>query len=378
MRKKKTFTIAGILIAILVVIFGVYMYFSNSNAEKNATATEMAQVQRMKIKSTVSATGTIRPVDSVEVSSKITARIKSVLVKENDHVTAGQTVAILDGKDYEASNDQAEYKLINAKAKYNRVSYLNSIGAKSQEEMEDAQLTYDTASSNLEKTQSDLSETVIVAPMDGVVVGEPKSAGTMAVQGNSNPTVIMTIADMSKKQILAKVDETDIGSVKVGQNATFTVDTYTGKTFTAKVSKISQTDVTNSWNTNSSNSSASSSSTASVIYYYVVLDVDDPDNLLLPAMTARVDIVTSEKENALVVPISALKTDTKGSYVQLSLPDGTTEKRYVSTGIYSDEYVEIEDGLSDGDAVAITYKAKSSTASSAKTTRGGGPGGPPI
>ena len=378
MRKKKTFTIAGILIAILVVIFGGYMYFSSSNAEKNAASTEMAQVQRMKIKSTVSATGTIRPVDSVEVSSKITARIKSVLVKENDHVTAGQTVAILDGKDYEASNDQAEYKLINAKSKYNRVSYLNSIGAKSQEEMEDAQLTYDTAASNLEKTQSDLSETVIVAPMDGIVVGEPKSAGTMAVQGNSNPTVIMTIANMSTKQILAKVDETDIGSVKVGQNATFTVDTYTGKTFTAKVSKISQTDVTNSWNTNSSNSSASSSSTASVIYYYVVLDVDDPDNLLLPAMTARVDIVTSEKENALVVPISALKTDTKGSYVQLSLPDGTTEKRYVSTGIYSDEYVEIEDGLSDGDTVAITYKAKSSTATTSKNSRGGGPGGPPI
>ncbi|MBQ1855492.1 MAG: hypothetical protein II137_02715, partial [Anaerovibrio sp.] len=99
---------------------------------------------------------------------------------------------------------------------------------------------------------------------------------------------------------------------------------------------------------------------------------------LLPAMTARVDIVTSEKENALVVPISALKTDTKGSYVQLSLPDGTTEKRYVSTGIYSDEYVEIEDGLSDGDTVAITYKAKSSTATTSKNTRGGGPGGPPI
>ncbi|ORU00484.1 Macrolide-specific efflux protein MacA [Anaerovibrio sp. JC8] len=375
MRKKKTFTIAGVVIVILVAIFGAYTYFSSSNAEKNKPTTEMAQVQRMKIKSTVSATGTIRPVDSVEVSSKITARIKSVLVKENDKVTAGQTVAILDGKDYEASNDQAEFKLINARSKYHRVEYLNSIGAKSQEELEDAQLTFDTASSNLEKTQSDLSETIIVAPMDGVVVGEPKSAGTMAVQGNSNPTVIMTIADMSKKQILAKVDETDIGSVKVGQNATFTVDTYTGKTFTARVSKISQTDVTNSWNTNSSNSSSSSSS-ASVIYYYVVLDVDDPDNLLLPAMTARVDIVTSEKEDALVVPISALKTDTKGSYVQLSLPDGTTEKRYVSTGIYSDEFVEIEKGLSDGDTVAITYKAKSSAAASG--SRGGGPGGPPM
>lgn len=376
MRKKKTLTIAGIVIAIFAAIIGGYMYYTSVQTEQSKTATELAQAKTMKIKSTVSATGTIRPVDSVEVSSKITARIKSVLVKENDKVTAGQTVAVLDGKDYEASNDQAAFKVTNAKSKYDRVAYLNSIGAKSQEELEDARYTYDTAASNLEKTQSDLGETIITAPMDGIVVGEPKSAGTMAVQGNSNPTVIMTIADMSKKQILAKVDETDIGSVKVGQNATFTVDTYTGKTFTAKVSKISQTDVTNSWNTKSSNST-SSTTTASVIYYYVVLDVDDPDNLLLPAMTARVEIVTSEKENALVVPISALKTDNRGSYVLLSLPEGTTEKRYVSTGIYSDEFVEIEDGLSEGDTVAITYKAKSSSTSSGGGRRGG-PGGPPF
>lgn len=376
MRKKKTLTIAGIVIAIFAAIIGGYMYYTSVQTEQSKPATELAQAKTMKIKSTVSATGTIRPVDSVEVSSKITARIKSVLVKENDKVTAGQTVAVLDGKDFEASNDQAAFKVSNAKSKYDRVAYLNSIGAKSQEELEDARYTYDTAASNLEKTQSDLGETIITAPMDGIVVGEPKSAGTMAVQGNSNPTVIMTIADMSKKQILAKVDETDIGSVKVGQNATFTVDTYTGKTFTAKVSKISQTDVTNSWNTKSSNSTASTT-TASVIYYYVVLDVDDPDNLLLPAMTARVEIVTSEKENALVVPISALKTDNRGSYVLLSLPEGTTEKRYVSTGIYSDEFVEIEDGLSEGDTVAITYKAKSSSTSSGGGRRGG-PGGPPF
>ena len=228
-------------------------------------------------------------------------------------------------------------------------------------------MLFRSAESSLSKTESDLAETVITAPMDGIVVGEPKTAGTMAVQGNSNPTVIMTIADLSKKQILAKVDETDIGSVKVGQKATFTVDTYTGKTFTATVSKISQTDVTNSWNTNSSSSSSSSSS-ASVIYYYVVLDVDDPENLLLPAMTARVEIVTDEKENALAVPISALKTDSTGSYVMVQtdrgqVSEGTPrqEKRYVTTGIYSDEYVEILEGLSDGDMLAITYKSKSSS-----------------
>ena len=367
-----------VLVAVvLAAAVGGYSYYSSQQeAARQEASVELVAVSRQKLKSTVSATGTIRPVDSVEVSSKITARIKSVLVEENDVVKAGQTVAILDGKDYEATKDQASYKVANTRSKYNRAEYLYSIGAKSKEELEDAEYDYDTAESSLSKTESDLAETVITAPMDGIVVGEPKTAGTMAVQGNSNPTVIMTIADLSKKQILAKVDETDIGSVKVGQKATFTVDTYTGKTFTATVSKISQTDVTNSWNTNSSSSSSSSSS-ASVIYYYVVLDVDDPENLLLPAMTARVEIVTDEKENALAVPISALKTDSTGSYVMVQTDRGQVsegaprqEKRYVTTGIYSDEYVEILEGLSDGDMLAITYKSKSSSGKN-------GMGGPP-
>ena len=234
---------------VLAAAVGGYSYYSSQQeAAQQAANVELVTVSRQSLKSTVSATGTIRPVDSVEVSSKITARIKSVLVKENDVVKAGQTVAILDGKDYEATKDQASYKVANTRSKYNRAEYLYSIGAKSKEELEDAEYDYDTAESSLSKTESDLAETVITAPMDGIVVGEPKTAGTMAVQGNSNPTVIMTIADLSRKQILAKVDETDIGSVRVGQKATFTVDTYTGRTFTATVSKISQTDVTNSWN----------------------------------------------------------------------------------------------------------------------------------
>lgn len=364
--KVKWLVLAVILIAAAA---GGYMYYAQQQeaaANANANA-DLVETQRQSLKSVVSATGTIRPVDSVEVSSKITARIKSVLVKENDVVTAGQTVAILDGKDYEATKDQATYKVENTRSKYNRAEYLYSIGAKSKEELEDAQYEYDSAESSLSKTESDLAETVITAPMDGIVVGEPKTAGTMAVQGNSNPTVIMTIANMSKKQIIAKVDETDIGSVRVGQKATFTVDTYTDKTFTATVSKISQTDVTNSWNVNSS---STSSSTPSVIYYYVTLDVDDPDNMLLPAMTARVDIVTAEKENALVVPIAALKTDSSGSYVMVA-NGKEQEKRYVSTGIYSDEYVEITDGLTDGEQLAVTYKAKSSSNSKDKM------GGPP-
>ena len=353
--KRRTIIGIGALAAVLVA-GGVYWYMESSAAEKTAQAVETVAVQRMDIKSTVEATGTIRPVDSVEVSSKITARINSVLVKENDVVTAGQVVATLDGKDYEAKRDQAQYRVTNTRAKYNRMSYLESIGAKSKSDLEDAEYNYDTAQSTLEEANSDASETIITAPISGVVVGEPKTAGTMAVQGSDNPTVIMRIADLSKKQIKAKVDETDIGNIRIGQEATFTVDAFTDKKFTARVSKISQTDVTNSWDTSSS--ASSSSSGTSVIYYYVTLDVDDPENLLLPAMTARVVINTADRNDALVVPLSTLKTDAAGSYVLVLQEDGSQETRYVETGIYSDEYVEILGGLSEGERVVSTYTAK--------------------
>lgn len=365
------------LIAIVIIAacaFGGYKYYQTQQTAKQAAAIETTDVKRMDLKSTVSATGTINPANSVEVSSKITARITSVLVKENETVTAGQTVAMLDGKDYEAKRDQAQFKVQNTKIKYERAKYLYDIGAGTKSDLDDAQFNYDTAVSTLSETESDVAETVITAPMSGIVVGEPKTPGTMAVQGVSNPTVIMRIADMSQKQIQAKVDETDIGKIQAGQDATFTVDSYTGKTFTAHVSKISKTDVNSNWDTTSSSSSStSSSSSSSVIYYYVTLDVDDPDNELLLGMTARVEINTSQKDNALVVPIAALKTNTSGSYVLVANSDGTTTETPVTTGIYSGEYVEILSGLSEGQKVSITYKAATTTSSNSNKRQGGPP-----
>ena len=301
--------------------FGGYSYYEAQQAEKamRESAGETATAVRMEMKSTVSATGTIIPVDSVEVSSKITARIKNVLVKENDIVTAGETVATLDAKSLATKRDQAQFKVTNAKAKYDREAYLYSIGANPQTTFEDAQYNYDAAKSVLEETESDLAETIIQAPISGIVVGKPKTAGTMATAGTDYPTVIMRIADLSKKQIMAKVDETDIGNIKVGQQATFTVD------------------------------------------------VDDPENLLLPAMTARLEIETATKPSALAVPIAALKTDASGSYVVVEMPDGTKENRPVKTGIYSDDYVEILDGLIEGETVSISY-----TATQPQVVMGGG------
>ena len=368
LKKRPKLLIAVALVVICSI--GAYAYYEHTASASKAGAVETAEVTRMNIKSSISATGVISPVNSVEVSPKITARISTVAVKENDRVEKGQVVATLDGKDYAAKKDQAQYKLTNAQLKYERAKALYEAGAGSKQDLDNAQFEYDTAASSLSEAESDVAETVITAPMSGVVVGEPKTPGTMAVQGNSSPTVIMRIADTGTKQIIAKVDETDIGKIKVGQDATFTVDSYTNKTFTAHVSKISQTDTTYSWDTTNTTSSSAASS-ASDIYYYVTLNVDDPNDDLRLGMTARVDISTSQKENALVVPIAALKTNNSGSYVVVVHDDGSTENVMVQTGIYSDDYVEITSGLSVGDKVSTAYT------SSGKSSENNKQQGPP-
>lgn len=360
--------------------FGYHYYNQNVVEPKNTKTYETAQVMRTDLTKTVSATGTVQPRNSVEVSGKVTARIKEILVEENDHVTEGQVVAILDGKDYEAKLDQANFTLTNARQKLERTDRLYKIGAKSLEELQDAQYEYDRAKSAVELAEDDVNQTVITAPMDGVIVGEPKTPGTMAVQGSTNPTVIMRIADLSEKLVKAKVDETDIGNVKVGERATFTVDAYPEKTFEAYVTKISQTDTANSWDTNSTTSSSSSSSNA-VIYYYVTFAAPDNENLLLPAMTARLDIVVGQVHDALCVPIESLKTDAQGSYVERITKDpkgaDVAEKIYVTVGLYGEDFVEITSGnLNAGDNISITYEAAAKKKSQPTQNRMGPP--PPM
>lgn len=367
-----------LIAAVLVISAAVAYYFYSQQIEAETAQTfDTEKVVRMDLSRTVSATGTIQPRESVEVSSKITARIKEVLVEENQRVTAGQVVAILDGKDYEARLNQANFALTNMAQKLARTKRLYEIGAKSLEALEDAQYNYDRAKSEVELAESDVNETVITAPMDGVVVGEPLTAGSMAVQGNSNPTVIMRIADLSEKLVKAKVDETDIGSVKIGARAIFTVDAYPDEEFSATVHTISQTDTANSWD---STSSSGSSSSNAVIYYYVTFNAPDPKNLLLPAMTARLDINVGHAANSLCVPIEAIKTDGQGSYVErvTTDPQGrqSAEKVYITIGLYGEEFVEVASGdLRAGDDVSVTYQAAPKTSTSGQGNRGGMGGG---
>jgi HlyD family secretion protein/macrolide-specific efflux system membrane fusion protein len=356
--KKIIFAAVGVLILAVIGYFANNYYEQQQAAERAARRANVSTVERRDLAVLVQATGTIAPAQYVDVAPKKTGRITSILVKENDRVTKGQLVATLDSEDLETKKEKAEIEVRDKAAKYNRMQYLYSIGAKSAEELETALFNYDTAKTTLATAQADINDTLIYASMDGTVVGEPQTVGAMATQGTNNPTVIMRIADLSKKEIMAKVDESDIGAIKVGQDAEFTVDAYPGEVFRAKVKKISQSDTSTSWNIKSSTSSSSSTS-ASVIYYYVTLDVEDNENKLFPAMTARVDIVKDKRINALTIPITAVKADKDGAYVMVRTSDGKTEKRPIKTGITVEDYVEILEGLEEGEKVVSSYTALS-------------------
>ncbi len=366
-------------IIMLVLLAGIagggYAYYVKTVHNTAGAAQETAIAVKGDITSVVSATGTVKPVEAVDISSKVAGLIKELKVKENDTVKAGQVLAILEDTTLETTLAKAKYQVDNTGAKYQRLQYLHSIGAKSGADLEDALLNYQTALASYDAAKSSLNETVLVSPIDGVVMGEPATVGTLVTAGVNDPTVVMMIGNLSGKIIKVKVDETDIGRIKVGQEASFTVDAYQNQTFSGRVSKIGQisTATTTTNTSTSSSSSSSSSSTSSVIYYYVTLEAQDPNNLLKPEMTARVTINIDQKKDVLLVPLSALKTTTGGQSVTVLRDNGKTETVPVVVGITSGDKVEITQGLTEGDKLVISY-----TKSENKTTTKQNNGPPPM
>lgn len=374
------------LAAGLAVLLGIaggclyyYYYYHYGLKDKDAENQEIVSVTRGKITSTVSATGTVKPVNAVDISSQITALIKEIRVKENDFVKTGQVLAILDDEALRTTLDKDLYAVNNTEAKYRRAKYLHSIGAKSDADLEDALLNYQTALATYKEDKSNLDKTVLVSPQDGVVLGEPVSVGTLVTAGVNNPTVIMMIGDVSQKMVKVKVDETDIGKIKPGLQATYTVDAYPDKTFIGTIINIGQISTSttttsssssSSSSTSSSSSSSSSSSTNSVIYYYVTLTTEDLENLLKSDMTARVNIKISDKDNALLIPLAALKTSTNGQYVTVLRDNGKRENVPVTLGLTSSDKVEIVSGLQEDDKLVISYVKSQSTTSTKQRDHG--------
>lgn len=331
---KKTLILSVVVLAIAAG--GAYYY---QNKSKTVTAPQQTtQVERRDITSIVSATGTIKALNSVDISSKITARIKEIKVQENAQVTAGQVLVVLEDTGLQAQVTQAKERLDNAAIKYQRTSRLTSIGGSSNEARDNASMDYNIAKANYDEVMSKLDDTVIVSPISGSVIGKPLSAGELVAQGVNNPTVIMTVADMSKMQIEANIDQTDIGKIVLGQKVTFTVDAYPGKVFNGVVTIISRKAIVSQ----------------NVTYYPVTIEVADADNLLNPGMVARVSVLVSESKGVLTLPLAAIRSDKNGKYVVVPAPNGQTKNVPVTTGNSGDDRVEITSGLNEGDKVVLS------------------------
>lgn len=337
MDKKKW--IAGAIILCLLGGGGYWYSSSQTAVEETQQQIKTVAVERGDVKTEVSATGALSAVRSIEISSKVTGRITEMRVEENQHVQAGEVLAVLDSRALQQTLEQLRVKMDVAQANYKRAEELVEIGGYSIQQLDTARENYEVARTNYESKLADLGDYTITTPISGIVIGKPLEEGQTVVQGISAAQVMMKIADLTEMQIEADVDETDIGKVKVGQNVTFTIDTYSGKTFTGTVTKISN----------------QSTTTNNVIYYTVYVAVHPTNYDLKPDMTARLVINTNERHNVLYLPNEAVKVVNGQATVQV-LEKGKQVTKNVTTGLSGEMSTEIVDGLSEGDEVVLPTK----------------------
>lgn len=353
--KKKCFLI---LIGLLVIAGGYFGY--RWYASKNAVAVTPTKTQIVKygsISSVVTATGTLKAVNTVDVGSNTNGLLKRVYVKQNDSVSTGQILAEIDPEKTNNQLQQAILKAENLKSTYLRTQNMFNRGAVAKQDLETAQLNYELAVKDVEICRKALSDTVITATTNGIVIGEPMSEGQTI--GGSNLQTIMTIADLSEMKVVALVDESDVGKIRVGQHAEFTIDAFPYVNFSGTVKIISNSVTIQS----------------SVNYYKVEISVYKNKYDLRPGMTARVSIVTGKNAHALLVPLLAIKESAGKEYVEVKI-DGRTEKREVVIGLTDDENAEITSGLKENDVIIIPTAKASTSGDTKKSGSGGGP--PPM
>ena len=348
-NKRKWWIIA--LIALAVGSF--YGYRSYQTSSKPAPVGQPYKVTMGNVIAVVSATGTISPVNSVDVSSKINGRIIEVRVNENDMVTANQIIILLDDRSIQAQVEQSKAKRENALANLNRTEILAAAGALAKQQLDADRTTYRVADAAYDDIVSGLEDTIIRAPISGMVIGKPIPAGQTVAPGISNPMVLLTVVDLATMQIQALVDESDIGKVKVGQKVLFTVDAYPNKKFSGIVSVIS----------------SKANLQQNVVYYTVYINVDSPEGLLKPTMTARVSVNVDERDNVVFIPLSGVKDNKGRRSVQKIGADGVVQPVQITTGLGNDQQIEVLSGLKAGDEIMLP---QGKAAAAAATSGAGG------
>lgn len=310
MNKKKI-----ILIAVAVVaVAGISIRLFGGSTAKHKVTYETATVIKGEISESITATGTIEPVTEVEVGTQVSGIIDKIYADYNSVVTKGQLIAEMDRVTLqsEVASQRAAYNGAKAEYEYQRKNYERNRGLHEKQLISDtdyeqsvynyekAKSSYESSQASLAKAERNLSYATITSPIDGVVINRAVEEGQTVASGFETPTLFTIAADLTQMQVVADVDEADIGGVKDGQRVTFSVDAYPNDTFEGVVTQIRLGE-------DSSTSSGSSGTSGTVVTYEVVISAPNPDLKLKPRLTANVTIYTLDRKNVLSVPARALR-----------------------------------------------------------------------
>ena len=355
----------GIVLAV-VAVAGVAAYFMLHGGKSQVQVNfETAKVEKATIGSSITATGTIEAVTTVEVGTQVSGIIDKIYVDYNSPVKRGQVIAELDKTNLVSELNSANSNLQGARsdlnyqqANYNRQRTLFEKGLISANDFESARLALEQAQSVLSqrqeavnKARTNLGYATITSPIDGVVLSKAVEEGQTVASSFNTPTLFTIVKDMTDMRVIADVDEADIGEVREGQRVTYTVDAYPSEVFQGTVTQVRNEATT----------------TNNVVTYEVVISAPNPDLKLKPGLTANVTVYTLEQPNVLSVPSKALRfTPTKemlqpgqkivdcNAKKKLWVREGNTFKAYgVSVGISNGTRTQIVSGIKEGTEVIV-------------------------
>lgn len=298
---------------------GGFFLYQHLNQPAPPPTWQTVVVERGDLTTTVTATGSLAPVRTVDVGAEISGRIISVAVKENDRVTAGQVLVEIDPELLRQRLEQAEAQLdvarasvrearatlAEARVEETRVKGLQAKGiatdqalasasatrARAQARLASAQASERQSAAQLESVKTDLGKAVITSPIDGVVLSRQVEPGNTVASSLQAPVLLTLAQDLRQMELHLAIDEADVGVVREGQRATFTVDAYPDRTFEATLTAV--------W--------FASQTVSNVVTYRAVLTVDNDELLLRPGMTTTATITTGVAEDVLIVPNAALR-----------------------------------------------------------------------
>jgi HlyD family secretion protein len=382
--KKSTKTI---WIVIGAVALAALLWLAFRPTAKDSIALQTDTVQKIDISSSVTATGTVEPVTEVEVGTQVSGIIDKLYVDYNDVVKAGQVIAEMDRVTLQAEVKSATATLGSAKTEsdyrtkeYNRIKTLHDKELVSDSEYDQALYEYESAKNALIQAQAtydkavrNLSYTTITSPIDGVVISRDVEEGQTVASGFETPTLFTIAQDLTDMEVVADVDEADIGQVAVGQRVEFTVDAYPDDVFNGTVQQVR----------------LEATTSTSVTTYEVVIDAKNPDLKLKPGLTANVTIYTLEENGILSVETKALRfTPDKEILKEINIKvDGTEPEttdttravwvlngntispKTVVTGPSSGDRTSIKDGLEEGEVVVAGVTEETTTKKSTSTAR---------